>query len=179
MPESWNELAQDALKEQREPITASTTNIAKFGAPIVAVITAVVTGIFGASTDLSLKDPTTVIAAAIIVAAVVLGVYAAFAVDIYTRGSVSRGRFHALATIVLKDAESRTAASDAQHDLTTATDARDAAEAQVIALKAKEAALEAELQAVRKELSASRSREAVTEMLTEFGVVVGSANDRT
>ena len=72
MPESWNELAHEALKEQREPITASTTNIAKFGAPIVAVITAVVTGIFGASTDLSLKDPTTVIAAAIIVAAVVL-----------------------------------------------------------------------------------------------------------
>jgi hypothetical protein len=153
MANSWDEIAHTTLEETSEPIAADATNIAKFGAPSVAIVTAVLAGVLGDAGKLSLKSPSVVVAAAVIAAAVVLGVYLAFATDIHTRGIVAVARFDAIAAIVGKDAErlasdatARTRLEEAlaanallETQLQQSERARDSAQAQLDAREQREA----------------------------------------
>jgi hypothetical protein len=100
MPATWDEIGHTVIeKADDEPIKANPTNIAKYGAPSVALVTTVLAGLLGDVGNLDPQKPAVVFAAAIIIAAVVLGVYVAFSTDIRTRGAVTIARFEAIATL--------------------------------------------------------------------------------
>jgi hypothetical protein len=110
MASNWAEIAHKTLDEERQPITADATSIAKYGAPTVALITALGAGLFGGLLDLSPKDnPEVVVAGAIVIAAAVLGVFLAFAIDIWTRGAVMIARYQAITRLVHDDEETELA----------------------------------------------------------------------
>lgn len=124
----WNEVAHDLLdKVDNEPIKANPTNLAAFGAPAVAIVTALLAGILGTAWSLDPKKPAVVIAAAIIIAAVVLGVYFAFATDIRARGAVTRARYEAISALAAEATASD--AADAKKSAETAITAQKNAEA--------------------------------------------------
>jgi Tfp pilus assembly protein PilV len=122
--EKWKVLAHDALKDPRQPITADTTNVAKFGAAGAVLVTTFVTGVLGGTDNLDFSRSEVVVAAAIIVAAVLLGVYHAFAVDLSTRGAVAITRIETLGELareeMRRDATRRDAADAAALGVTTA-----------------------------------------------------------
>jgi len=101
MPTTWNEIAHATLDNNTnsQPIQADATAVAKYGAPSVAVVTAVLTGILGAAWKLDPSRPAVLFSAAIIVAAIALGIYLAFATDIRTRGAVTIARYEAIAKL--------------------------------------------------------------------------------
>lgn len=126
--DTWDSVAHAVIKESDdELIKADPTNLAKYGAPSVAVITAVLAAVLGANWKGGL-DPTkpgVVLAAAIIAAAAVLGVCFVFLTDIRTRGAMTIARYEALAALArnetarlveTKRADAATAAEHAAED---------------------------------------------------------------
>jgi len=97
----WETLAETALTDPK-PITADATNITKFGAPAAAIATALLTAFgVGVMPDANLDEA--VIGAAIVIAAVMLGVYHAFASDLRTRGALAIKRLEVLAALAAAD----------------------------------------------------------------------------
>ncbi len=109
---TWDELAKQALSDAKEPITADATNITKFGAPAAAVVTGVLAVVLGETWELDPTQSEVVIAAAVVAAAVVLGIYHAFASDVRTRGAVTVARLERLS--VLAEEEMRRDATRAE-----------------------------------------------------------------
>lgn len=96
MAATWDEMAHKVLDVDGDPIKADATNLAKYGAPAVGVVAAVLAAVLGSAWNLDPSKPAVIIAAAVIVASVVLGIYFAFAWDIRSRGSVTTARFVAI-----------------------------------------------------------------------------------
>jgi hypothetical protein len=111
---TWEDLAKQALSDAKEPITAKATNIAKFGAPAAAVVSSVVVVLLGDTWQLDTSRSEVVIAAAVVAAAVMLGVYHAFASDVRTRGAVAVARLERLSAL---------AGEEMRRDATRAEDA--------------------------------------------------------
>lgn len=156
MPASWDEVGHTVIeKADDEPIKANPTNIAKYGAPSVALVTALLAGLLGETWNLDPSRPAVVFAAAIVVAAVVLGVYLAFATDIRTRGAVTISRFEAIAK--LADGEAQAKRADA------AVAAQAAAETELASKKAELDKKTVELDRANLELRATK---AAFELLT-------------
>jgi hypothetical protein len=112
---NWDEIAHDTFdKNEDQPIGANATNLAKFGAPSAAIVAALLSTVLGTAWKVDPSKPAVVIAAAVIVAAVMLGLFYAFASDIRTRGAVTVARYEAVARIAASEAEgvALTAASD-------------------------------------------------------------------
>jgi hypothetical protein len=154
MPDPWDKIGHDVLdKPDNEPIKANPTSIAKYGAPSVALVTAVLAALLGEATNLDPRMPAVVFAAAIIIAAVVLGVYVAFATDIRTRGAVTIARFESIARLAESEEAKR-------------------ADAAVAAQKAAEAALastNAELE--KKTIELDRAKDELTSTKLTLGLL--------
>lgn len=147
----WEALAQAALTDPK-PITADATNITKFGAPAAAIATALLTAFgVGVMPDANLDEA--VIGAAIVIAAVMLGVYHAFASDLRTRGALAIERIEVLGAL---------AAADIARDDRSEQDAA----ALSLALAARDAAL-AESQAAKAELAGYREAAEAAQALAQ------------
>lgn len=100
MPNTWDEIAHTALEDNTsQPVQADATNIVKYGAPSVAVVTAVLTAILGASWKVDPTRPAVLFSTAIVIAAVVVGIYYAFGSDVRTRGLVTIARYDAISRL--------------------------------------------------------------------------------
>lgn len=161
MTDTWGNIAHDALDKPQQPIQASATDITRFGAPIVAVVTAVITGVLGAAWKVDPSEPAVVIATAIIVAAVVLGLYFAFASDVRTRGAVTIARFEAITSLadssVATAAEPSKSASTNDAVLKSAEDRLTKAVAELETATKQMAAAETELHKTRRDLKGATS----------------------
>jgi hypothetical protein len=157
MPAPWGEIAHTAFDDaNNQPITADATYVAKFGAPAVAIVTALLTALLGASWNLDPQTPAVLFAGAIIVAAVVLGVYVAFASDIHTRGAVTVARFQAVEILAEHEAARQAAAAADKQLLATTAAAKAASDNQLAETKR-------ELDRTKAELSVLHSSHATTE----------------
>lgn len=158
MPLSWDEIAHDALEKPDQPIQADATEITKYGAPVVAVVTAVITGILGAAWKVNPNEPAVLFGTAIIVAAVVLGIYFAFASDVRTRGRVTIARFNAISTLAVSPVtngsvpDSNPGASDTDTALKSAEAKLTKAAADLGAAAKQMEATETKLDAIRRDL---------------------------
>ena len=124
MADTWDSVAHAVIKESdSELIKANPTNLAKYGAPSVAIVTAVLAAVLGSNWKggLDPAQPGVVLAAAIIVAAAVLGVCFVFLTDIRTRGAMTVARYEALAALArnetarLAESKRADAATAAEH----------------------------------------------------------------
>jgi hypothetical protein len=159
MADTWDETAHKALDNANEPIQANVTNIAKYGAPSVAVVTAIITGILGASWKLDPSRPAVLFGTAIIVAAVVLGIYYAFASDVRTRGAVTIARFEAITKLATAQcAPSGGPAPSVQGRLAASAAERDAAIKQLADTRTQLADTTAELAAARTQFTDTASQ---------------------
>jgi hypothetical protein len=140
---SWEQVTSKALSDPQEVMSANATNLAKFAAPTAAVATALLTLLLGDHWNLDPKRDAVVIAAAILAAAAILGLYYAFASDIRTRGAVTIARFEALARILGDDWERQGADAEDKKKLETA--------------QAATADVQAKLTAAATDLAASKS----------------------
>jgi len=177
MATPWEDLAHSALDDGSKPITANATNIAKFGTPAVGIVTALLAALLGSHWNLDPQRSSVVIGAAVVVAAVVLGTYFAFASDIRTRGAVSIARFEAIARLAGADAERQAAAAAAEHQAAAAAIQQrldDTTQANAT-LTTKLAALEKESETAKAALHALQQRDA-EETLAKALEALGAAN---
>ena len=162
MPNTWDEIAHTTFENKTQPIQADATNVAKYGAPSVAVVTAILTGILGAAWKVDPSRPAVLFSAAIIVAAVVLGVYLAFATDIRTRGKVEMSRQNAIAWLAV-EANSAGDTAKLKAQLALAAADRDALTSEFAALKVQLAATGAAIRSTADDLTASTAQLALTQ----------------
>jgi hypothetical protein len=145
--DTWNEIAHKAFEEgDKELIQADATNVTKFGAPAVAVVTALLIGLLGASWKLDPSRPAVLFAAAIIVAAIMIGIYFAFASDVRTRGAVSIARFDAITKLATEELDAANANKRAEE----ANAAQRAAESELAEVKRERDAVKATVDMMRK-----------------------------
>ncbi|MGN6867767.1 MAG: hypothetical protein ACTHMY_05110 [Solirubrobacteraceae bacterium] len=148
MPNTWDEIAHSALEDNTsQPVQADATNIVKYGAPSVAVITAVLTAILGASWKVDPTRPAVLFSTAIVIAAVVVGIYYAFGSDVRTRGAVTIARYEAisrLATATTTPAAANGAAPSLQPSLAVTQAQLDACNKRVTAVTDNLVALQAQ-----------------------------------
>lgn len=128
---TWEERAEKELSDAKEPITAEATNITKFGAPAAAIFTSVGAVLLGDKWNLDPNNGEVVIAAAVVAAAVMLGVYHAFASDVRARGAVAVERLQSLTALAqeemrrdAKRAEDADALKEAKAEKQAATEAK-------------------------------------------------------
>ena len=134
MAAPWADIAHEALDDKgNDVIKADATSLTKYGATAVGVVTVLLTAVLGSAWSLDPKQPAVVIAAAIIAAAVVIGVCGVFANDVRTRGLVTAARFEALTN--LAKMETAKNLSDLNTKIAEANAARDEAKADLKALQ--------------------------------------------
>ncbi len=120
---TWEELANEALSDAREPITANATDLTKFGVPATAIATVLLTGLLGIALDLDASRGDVVVAASIVLAAIMLGVYHAIASDIRTRGAVTIARIERLGDLASEAMRRDTALAEDRAELIAAKEA--------------------------------------------------------
>lgn len=125
---TWEELAKEALSEaNKKPITAEATNIAKFGAPAAAVVSSVLVVLLGETWQLDTSRSEVIIAAAVVAAAVMLGIYHAFASDVRTRGAVAVARLERLSALAAEEMRREATRAEDADAVKAASVERDAA----------------------------------------------------
>jgi hypothetical protein len=125
MANTWDEIAHTALENNTsQPIQADATNVVKYGAPSVAVVTTILTAILGASWKVDPSQPAVLFSTAIIIAAIVTGIYIAFAIDVRTRGAVTIARYEAIAKLTTATDPTANGATPAVHATLAATRAQ-------------------------------------------------------
>lgn len=113
----WGDIAHEALDDKQDDvIKADATNLTKYGATAVGVVTVLLAAVLGSAWSLDPKQPSVVIAAAIIAAAVVIGVCAVFANDVHTRGVVTAARYDALTRLAEMETQNRVSEANAARD---------------------------------------------------------------
>jgi hypothetical protein len=134
MAKTWMEIAHEALDDKdNDVIKANPTNLTKYGATAVGVVTVALTAVLGSAWSLNPKEPAVVIAAAIIAASVVIGICAVFANDVHTRGVVTAARFEAVTK--LAEVETDETVSNLKNEVAAANSALDQAKADLKALQ--------------------------------------------
>jgi len=97
--DSWDKTARDEFAKKQEPITANAANVAKFGAPAAAFVTAVLAAV-GGKEIFDVERGETVIAVAIVTAIAVGGAFYVAAHDYRTRGALWVARVETLGRIL-------------------------------------------------------------------------------
>jgi hypothetical protein len=153
-PETWDELARKEYGKPDEPISARASDLSKIGAPVAAFATAIlaVSGgwVVDASADIRM------IAAAVVVAVAVGGLFYVFANDFRSRAAVSVARFNDLCThsqaeakatekVKAEAGEAKAQAKKAEAEAKKAREAMEAAAAEHLKLVAEAATLKERL----------------------------------
>lgn len=145
MADSWDKTARDEFAKKQEPVTANAANVAKFGAPAAALVTAVLAVLGGRE----IFDPArgeTVIGVAVVTAVAVAGAFYVLAHDYRTRGALWIARLETLGGIL-------------EHEKTANEETLNAAAAKEEAAAKKAAEADVKLEALHERECAIEQRE--------------------